>query len=74
MTVHHKKSGIYRKKFTGFQYDLDIIQEHHKSLVNGSKIKRIGLDKIMPLWPKNIEKTTRKKYQNSLAVSSKHEN
>ena len=53
VTVHYKNSG--------FQYDLEKLLEHHKSLVKGNKSKGISLDKSMPLWPKNTEKTTKKK-------------
>ena len=53
VTVYHKKSGIDLKKFTGFQYDLDKLLEHHKSLVKGNKGKGIDLDNTMPLWPEN---------------------
>ena len=60
MTVHYKKSGFDLQKFTGFQYDLDKLLEHHKSLVKGNKGKGVNLDKTMPLWPKNIEKTMKK--------------
>ena len=63
MTVHYKKSGMDLKKFTGFQYDLDKLLEHHKSLMKGNEGKGIDLDKIMPLrlkilkrqWKKNLE-------------------
>ena len=80
MTVHYKKSGIDMKKFTGFKYDLEKLL----SLLKDNKSKWIDLDNTMPLWPKNTEKTMKKKvwepflsqqenhYQNWLAVSSKH--
>ena len=54
-----KKSGIDRKIFTEFQYDLEKLQEYHKSLVKDNKNKGIDLDKIMPLWLKSTEKTTK---------------
>ena len=36
---------------------------HHKSLMKGNKGKGIDLDKNMPLWPKNTEKTMKKKVE-----------
>ena len=75
VTVHYKKSGIDLKKFTGFQYDLDKLLDHHKSLVKGNKGKGIDLDKTMPLWPKNTERTIKKKLENLLkTIGMKSEN
>ena len=62
--IHYKKSGIDMKKFTSFQYDLNKLLDHHKSLVKGSsKGKGIDLDKTMPLWPRNTEKIMKKKLE-----------
>ena len=50
-------SGLY---FQRFQYNLEKLLEHHKLLVKGNKSKGIEVDKTIPLWPKNTEKTTKK--------------
>ena len=36
------------------------LKKHHKSLVKGNKDKGTYLDKTMPLWSKNTEKTMKK--------------
>ena len=47
LAVHYNKSGNDLKKFIGFQYDLEKLVEHHKSLVKDNKSKGIYLDKMV---------------------------
>ena len=71
MAVHYKKSGIDLKKFIGFQYDLEKLLQHQKSLVKGNKSKGIYLDRTMPLWPKILKRQRKKNFENLFYLNKK---
>ena len=62
VTYHYKKASIEVKSFNSFCYDFEKVLEHHHSLVKGCKGK-IDIKGTMPLWPKNIVTTMKKKME-----------
>ena len=62
VTDHYKKTSIEVKSFCSFCYDFEKVLQHHRSLEKGRKGK-IDIKGTMPLWPKKIVETMKKKME-----------